>query len=292
MAESYSDHPGLQWLNASDAGRQWLRALDRIVGECKEEWCLTIEEPFSYAFTSLALPVQLNDGTPAVLKIQFPDRESQFEMDALVSWAGNGATRLFAADEERRALLLERCFPGTPLADAGPEVALGVLTDLVERLSIPTQARFPTLADEAAYWSGYLETRWENAGKPFEFHLVEVARGFIHELAGSPGDPVLLNQDLHARNVLRAERELWLVIDPKPLVGEREFAIASIVRDDELGHDEGLLKARFEILVKALHLDRERALKWTVAQTIAWSITPEGARPNHLDVARWLLTLA
>ena len=41
---------------------------------------------------------------------------------------------------------------------------------------------------------------------------------------------MLVNQDLHADNVLAAEREPWLVIDPKPLTGEREFAVAPIVR--------------------------------------------------------------
>lgn len=47
---------------------------------------------------------------------------------------------------------------------------------------------------------------------------------------------VLLHQDLHADNVLRAGREPWLVIDPKPLTGEREFGVAPIVRSFELGH--------------------------------------------------------
>jgi streptomycin 6-kinase len=80
---------------------------------------------------------------------------------------------------------------------------------------------------------------------------------------------VLLNQDLHARNVLSATREPWLVIDPKPLVGEREFAVASIVRDDALGLTKQRVQARLETLVRALDLDRERAIGWTVAQTIA-----------------------
>ena len=47
---------------------------------------------------------------------------------------------------------------------------------------------------------------------------------------------MLVNQDLHADNILSATREPWLVIDPKPLAGEREFGVAAIVRGGELGH--------------------------------------------------------
>ena len=57
-----------------------------------------------------------------------------------------------------------------------------------------------------------------------------------YSASGSQGEQVLVNQDLHAQNVLRAQREPWLVIDPKPLGGEREFGIAALVRGRELGH--------------------------------------------------------
>src|SRR5262249_53739574 len=36
-------------------------------------------------------------------------------------------------------------------------------------------------------------------------------------------NPVLLATDLHAGNVLRARREPWLVIDPKPFVGDPAY---------------------------------------------------------------------
>ena len=66
-------------------------------------------------------------------------------------------------------------------------------------------------------------------GAPWE--IGELAR----ELAGTQGELVLVHQDLHGENVLAAEREPWLVIDPKPLAAEREFAVAPIVRSVELG---------------------------------------------------------
>ena len=80
-----------------------------------------------------------------------------------------------------------------------------------------------------------------------------------------------MHQDMHGGNVLAAEREPWLVIDPKPLAGERELSLAPIVRSIELGHIKRDVLYRLDRLTAELGLDRDRALGWTVAQTVAWS---------------------
>src|SRR5437762_9124634 len=100
---------GLMWLRRSEAGRAWLDALPRLVGECAERWELRVGEPFQDAFVSLPLPATLPDGTDAVLKIQFPDRETEHEAAALAHWNGDGGVRLLANDTARHAMLLERC---------------------------------------------------------------------------------------------------------------------------------------------------------------------------------------
>ena len=99
---------------------------------------------------------------------------------------------------------------------------------------------------------------------------------------------MLLHQDLHGDNVLAAEREPWLAIDPKPLVGERELGVAPIVRSPELGHSRRDVLYRFARLTGELGLDRERARGWTIAQTLAWS-TGEDYHETHVETARWLL---
>ena len=99
---------------------------------------------------------------------------------------------------------------------------------------------------------------------------------------------MLVNQDLHAGNVLRAQREPWLVIDPKPLAGEREFGVAPVVRGRELGHSRQQVVARLDRLCGDLGLDRERARSWTIAQTLAWSFDGTRVLLGHVDVARWL----
>ena len=228
------------------------------------------------------------DGTPAVLKLIYPHREAEHEGEALRVWDGDGAIRLLAYDEVRWAMLIERCDPGTLLAKVDPNLALDVLIGLLPRLWKPVREPFRPLADEAMWWIDYLPTEWEQAGKPFERHLLDAAIARLGELASSQGEQVLLHQDLHGDNVLAAQREEWLVIDPKPLVGEREFAVAPIVRDPELGHSRRDVLYRLDRLTSELGLDRDRARGWTVGQTIAWSLDTSYL-PKHVETVRWLL---
>ena len=277
-------HSGLAWLEATPEGREWLGLLPQLITECTEEWALRLDgDPFAYAFASLARPVTLRDGTPAVLKIQFPGRESEHEADALEVWDGDGAVRLLARDDERHALLLERALPGTSLN--GVDDALDVILGLLPRLWKPAGEPIHRLAEEAAWWASTLEDEWEERGRPCERALLDAALDAMRQLAPTQGEQVLLHQDLHPDNVLVAEREPWLVIDPKPLVGEREFSAAPIVRAPELGHGRREVLYRFDRVTGELGLDRQRARGWTIAQTVAWGLGHEG----HLEVARWLL---
>jgi streptomycin 6-kinase len=256
------------------------------LAECARRWRLAIGEPYPEGAAGYAVRAQLPDGTPAVLKLIHPHREAEHEADALALWDGAGAVRLLDRDDERGAILMERCEPGTPLSAAGAEAALDVLIGLLPRLWVPAGAPFHTLADEAAWWVSYLPGEWEAAGRPFERRLLDAAREALEALAPAQGEQVLLHQDLHADNVLAAEREPWLVIDPKPLTGEREFAVAPIVRSTELGHSRRAVVHRLDRLSAELGLDRDRARGWTIGQTIAWAI---GGPEEHLDVVRWLL---
>jgi streptomycin 6-kinase len=277
-------HPGLEWLSRLPEGRAWLKRLPHLLDECRERWALELEEPYAYAFASLVVPAG-----DAVLKIQFPDRESEYEADALRLWGGDGAVRLYDYDVERRALLLERLRPGTPLKARGPEESLHVIAALLPRLWKPAGEPFRTLADEAAWWLEGLEDRWERHGRPFERRLLDAALEALRELPLTQGEQVVVHQDLHADNVLAAEREPWLAIDPKPLLGEREFGLAPVIRGGELGHDEQSVRYRLDRLTTELGLDRERAWGWTIGQTLAWAGSDGGPHSSHVEVARWLL---
>jgi len=194
---------------------------------------------------------------------------------------------LYARDRARGALLVERCVPGTELWNSGTDET-DVVSVLLPRLQIPvtTAHPFTLLATEADRWAEEVPRRSTAAGNPFERALLEAALDVYRTVDRTAS--YLVNQDLHGGNVLSASREPWLVIDPKPLVGEREFGIAPIVRSRELGHSKRDVLGRFDRLVSELELDRERARGWTIAQTIAWGFDGEH-RETHVETARWLL---
>ena len=247
-----------------------------------DAWDLRIGEPYAAGAGGRTVRATLPDGTPAVLKHVHPHRESEHEADALERWGGDGAVRLLARDGW--TLLLERCEPGEPLSRFDGD-AVGVMLDLLPRLWVPAGPPFRPLTDEAAWWRSYLPSHWEAAGKPFERRLLDAALDALETLPGTQGEPVLVHQDLHGDNVLSAQREPWLVIDPKPLLAEREFSLVPIVRSAELGHSRRQVFSRLDRLTAELGLDRERTRLWTVGATIAWALDGPA---SHVAVARWL----
>jgi streptomycin 6-kinase len=258
---------------------EWLTGVPALLAEVAQSWGLTPGPAYPPGACGHVVPVELPDRTPAVLKLSNPDRETRQEPDALERWDGDGAVRLLARDDARHAMLLERCEPGTVLADS-PD-ALDVLIGLLPRLWRDADG-FASLEDEAAIWADDIAREARDPG------LRDAALAYLRDLAPTQGEQVLVNQDLHGENVLAAQREPWLVIDPKPLAGEREFSVAPIVRSFELGHSKRDAFHRLDRLTADLGLDRERALGWTVAQTVAWSGGSD-YWDVHIDTVRWLL---
>jgi streptomycin 6-kinase len=242
---------------------------ETLAAAVARDWGLRLGEPYPPGAAGYVVRAQLSDRTPAVLKLQHRHREDEQEADALEQWDGDGAVRLLARDDDRHALLLERCEPGTPLSEASDVDPLGVLVELLPRLW-KDPAGFHTLTDEVAHWA-------------LDGEVGELAR----ELASTQGELVLVHQDLHGENVLAAEREPWLVIDPKPLAAEREFAVAPIVRSFELGHSKCEAVYRLDRLCAELGLDRERARGWTIVQTTAWSGGSDYIE-EHMETVEWL----
>jgi len=171
--------------------------------------------------------------------------------------------RLLARDDERHVLLLERCRPGTHLR----ERALEVLVDLLPRLWKPAGPPFTSLADEAAWWVSTIRVEWERAGKPFEEALVDAAISILEELAATQAEQVLVHQDLHPDNVLAAEREPWLVIDPKPYVGDPAYDPVQHLLNcpGRLRADPHGMVARMADLCE---VDRDRLRLWVFARCV------------------------
>jgi streptomycin 6-kinase len=281
----------LSWWRDAPDGAAWLDRLPRLAEECAQQWELELGPPFTGGNVSLVLPAG-----DAVLKLNFPDEESEHEADALALWGGDGTVRLLAHDPGRRALLIERCRPGTTLWEVEDErAATRIAAALLLRIWRPPPPDHPfrLLATEAARWAAELPGQWERLGRPFDRSLLDEAVATARDLSASQQDLVVVHQDFHGGNVLRAQREPWLVIDPKPLVGERAFDAASLLRDrpDELARDPAPARRvgnRVDQLTDELGVDRERLRGWGVVHALAWGVSESKLEHDMVACAEWL----
>jgi streptomycin 6-kinase len=272
----------------SESLAEWKERAPQLAAECAEHWSLRLGEPYEYAFVSVAMRAELPDETPAVLKVGWRHPESEHEAEALAHYDGRAAVRLLAHDPERNALLLERCQPGTALLElADEDEAFRIAAGVLRRLWRPPEPGHPfrSVAADASLWLDELPKHWERFGRPFERELLDEALAALEELPPTQGELVVCHQDFHRGNVLAAEREPWLAIDPKPLVAEREFDTAALIRDCE-----GDVRRRLDFLASELDLDRARMRRWALAHTLAWGFYESGPIADHVEVARQLLT--
>jgi streptomycin 6-kinase len=175
--------------------------------------------------------------------------------------------------------------PGTKLAAADADET-AVVADLLERLPHEPGRDHPfrLLADEGARWTEDVPRRYEAGGRPFEMTLLDAALDIFASVAPRAGH--LVNQDLHGGNVLRASREPWLAIDPKPLVGEREFDGVGVLRNAGFTRDTAVVRRWLDALVE-LGLDRERLRGFGVAHALAWGWdADEGWSQASIEAAR------
>jgi len=279
-------------------GEQWLSKLPHWVNESEQRWNIRVGRAFDPGGAiGLVAPATLADRTPAVFKISFPDRETMHEATALRLYNGNGAVRVLASEEERGIILVERCIPGTPLLDVSDEdEANTIATSVLRRLwqaPIPSSHPFDRATDRAAEWAETVRHEFAALERPFEARLAEEAATLFKALSSRASRQVLLHQDFHHGNLLAAQREPWLAIDPKPLVGDPAFDTGTLLRDRR----EALFTApsprrkmahRLDQLAEECGLDRARIRVWALAQAVElglWSFSIGDRERGEEDIA-------
>jgi len=265
----------------------WVEGLPATVRLLIEQWRLRQDGDPTHGHCSLVLPVRTAEGAAAMLKVGFPDEESEHEHLALQRWGGHGAVRLLSADPHHRGLLLER-LSSTDLSTVSDAQACRVVADLYRRLHIPAMPQLRPLSSSVDRWTSELSGLARNA--PVPRRLVEQAIALGTELTAdrAVADRVI-HTDLHYANVLAGEREPWLVIDPKAVNGDPHYEIAPMLwnRWDEIACDtrEGV-RRRFWMLVDAAGFDEDRARGWVIVRVVHNAMWALQDRP-HTDQA-WL----
>ena len=247
----------------------WFDHLPDVLRKLEHLWALTPDAPLDgeEPSCSYVAAVLSANGTPAVLKIAMPHMEGEHEIHGLRFWGGDPTVRLLKADDDLRALLLERCKPGTTLRVLAEYDQDVVISGLLRRLwrSPSTPHPFRSLSTLTECWTN--ETlaqveQWPDVG------LVREGLQLFKELPRNATKAVLLATDLHAGNVLRAEREPWLVIDPKPFVGDPAYDATQHLLNctRRLRSDPDRTIRSFADLAG---LEHERVRLWTFARAAA-----------------------
>jgi streptomycin 6-kinase len=265
-------HVPAGWTSYDDARERWqpwVAALPRLARDVLAEWELVEDGEQRHGSAALVLMVRTADGTPAALKLGWPHPEAEHEHLALQHWHGRGAVSLLRADPRRSVMLLER-LDTTDLTDAWDLEACEVVGGLYARLHVPAPPQLRRLSSYVAQWADRLADLPRDA--PVPHRLVEQAVSLGRAFVTDDGtDGTMLHTDLHYDNVLAADREPWLAIDPKPLSGDPHYEVAPLLwnRWDELAGDlRGGVRRRFHAVVDAAGLDEDRARDWVVVRML------------------------
>ena len=264
------------------SGDAWLLQLRGLVEASLAEWDLTLDGDPMHGACALVLPVRLRDDSTGVLKVTWPHADAEHEHLALQHWGGHGAVRLLAANPGRWTMLLERLDGGLDLQDVPIDEACRVIGGLLRQLDHPALPALPHLSAEAAC----LVERLDSAPRAIPRRFVEQARAALSDLMTDKAiDSRMVHTDLHYGNVLAADRQPWLAIDPKPLAADPAFAVTPALwnRWDEAVSSGDLrrhLRRRLSIICEAAGLDEERARSWSIAREVQmalWAATEDDA---------------
>lgn len=259
-----------------DAGEKWLASLPDTVKKCEDEWGIKVQDPFPLSYNYVCPAVTSNNNN-VVLKISFPkNNEFVTEIEALKTFDKNVSIQILKEDLAGGAVLLERAMPGTRLREVIPDgdqvhYASQVIHKLHRPVSQNLSITFPSLADWAKAFDRH-KAKYPGNSSPIPKDIFDLGEGIFREFLQDKKEQVVLHGDLHSDNILSSERG-WLVIDPKGVIGEREFELGAYLRNPYYDFPEGSDHKTIETnriiqFSEELNFDRERIRSWALACSV------------------------
>jgi streptomycin 6-kinase len=263
---------------------------------------LSILSPFPNLKHSFVATVICADGSSAVLKAGIPGQECLMQASALRHYNGQSCVRLLGADLENGIMLLEYLEPGVALTTLADELndqkATSIACSVMRGLwaPIPSDNRFPTVADWGQSFNK-IRTMFEGKSGPIPGKMFDLGEKLFSELLASSESSVLLHGDLHHDNILSAQRQPWLAIDPKGVVGEPAYETGAILRNlwsdrHRISNPKELLTRRIHQFAEELEIDIIRIHGWAVAQAVlaaCWGLEDgEGFSQGWFEIAEQL----
>lgn len=249
-----------------EVGATWIAELPAIVTELLGRWGCVPDGGAAHGGVGVVVPVRRHGAADAVLKVSFPHPGNVHEPDAFAVWGGRGAVRLYERDDARFAMLLERV-RASDLGEVEDEDEVVRVAGLISRrLAVPAPPGLPRLRERAGAWEESLRRDAEELAHPLSRRVIDVAVATVRELGGTQPD-VLIHGDLHARNILRADREPWLAVDPKGYAGDPAYDGGNLLKTRApalLGADDlrRAVDRTLDVFTEAAEIDRERTRRW------------------------------
>jgi streptomycin 6-kinase len=221
----------------SEGQAAWVDELPEIVEALEREWSIEVGRAYDEGTEAFVADALIADGTTAVLKVLVPRRGGgidDHEATVLRLAAGEGCPILYRDDPARGALLMERLGPSMFASALPYEQRLPALCDAAARIWRPApDAGLPTTTAKAEWLIEFVTTKWQELGRPCAERTIDHAvRCAQQRLAARHAErPLLLHGDVHQWNALEAGDEFKLV-DPDGLVGEAEYDLGVILRED------------------------------------------------------------
>ncbi|RST13051.1 kinase [Streptomyces sp. WAC05374] len=252
------------------AAGDWLARLPELARQAVDLRRLDVERVIAPGGrSSLVALVRLPDGTPGALKVAPPFAAPDLERAALAHWNGFGAVR--PLDPDGPDLLLERLHADVSLRSLPEAKALLEAAGTVRRLWVapPEGHGFESVAERTARQAEAMRAV-KDAGTA---ELVSAALGARDELVADAPEELLLHGNFRQGKVLAGDRAPWLAVGPEPLVGERAYDLARLVRDrveDLVAAASGATAGRRRVnkLADSLDVDRERLRGWTLFRAV------------------------
>lgn len=266
-----------------EKGQQWLEHLPKLLTQLSNTYGLSNLKPVSNLSCNYVLS-GFQGSKAVILKLGLDIDRFKREAAALMAFEGSGVVQVFS--ENTGLLLLECAVLGVSLKSHFPEKdheAISITANVIKRLHnapIPNTHAFPHIKD----WLAALDSDLKIPAQ-----TLQKARELRDQLLKTAVPDVLLHGDLHHDNILK-NRDDWVVIDPKGVIGEPAYEVAAFIRNPipELLHHAdapNIIHNRVIRFAELFELPPQRILDWCFVQAVlswVWAIE-DGCDTNYFE---------
>jgi streptomycin 6-kinase len=251
----------------------WLHDLPEIVAGLERDWGFVTGASLAGGTEAFVAEVTMTDGSPAVLKLLIPRAtdDARNEITVLRLADGDGCARLYNADIERSAMLLERLGPSLSKSGLPATERQAILCRTAQRIWRPAAGwGLPTGAEKGRWLIDYITKAWDELGRPCSERAVAYAIECAQRRIAAHDDErsVLVHGDIHQWNALQSG-DGYKLVDPDGLFADAEYDLGVIMREDPVELMQGDPHERSRRLAVLTGLDETAIWEWGAVQRVS-----------------------